>query len=46
MSPEERQLLQGMFDRMRPNASNFRDRDAEQLINTDSVRQQPYTPLT
>ena len=43
MSPEERQLLQGMFDRMRPNASNFRDREAEQLIN-DSVRQQPYAP--
>ena len=43
MSPEERQLLQGLFDRMRPNASNFRDREAEQLI-ADSVRQQPYAP--
>ena len=43
MSPEERQLLQGLFDRMRPNAGNFRDRDAEQLIS-DSVRQQPYAP--
>ena len=43
MSPEERQLLQGLFDRMRPNAGNFRDREAEQLIN-DAVRQQPYAP--
>jgi uncharacterized protein len=43
MSPEERQLLQGLFDRMRPNANNFRDREAEQLIN-EQVRSQPYAP--
>ena len=43
MSPEERQLLQGLFDRMRPSAGSFRDRDAEQLIN-ELVRQQPYAP--
>ena len=43
MSPEERQLLQGLFDRMRSSAGSFRDRDAEQLIS-DSVRQQPYAP--
>ena len=41
MSPEERQLLQGLFDRMRPNANNPRDREAEQLI-ADNMRQQPY----
>ena len=43
MSPEERQLLQGLFDRMRPSANNFRDREADQLIG-DAVRQQPYAP--
>ena len=43
MSPEERQLLQGLFDRMRNNSSGPRDREAEQMIS-DSVRQQPYAP--
>lgn len=43
MSPEERQLLQGLFDRMRSNANNPRDREAEQMI-ADNVRQQPYAP--
>ena len=43
MSPEERQLLQGLFDRMQSQANNPRDREAEQLI-TDNLRQQPYAP--
>ena len=43
MSPEERQLLQGLFDRMRGSANNPRDREAEQLI-ADNLRQQPYAP--
>ena len=43
MSPEERQLLQGVFDRMRNNASAPRDPDADRLI-ADNVRQQPYGP--
>jgi uncharacterized protein len=43
MSPEERQLLQGVFDRMRNNASAPRDSEADQLI-ADNVRQQPYSP--
>ena len=43
MSPEERQLLQGLFDRMRNASGNPRDREAESLI-ADNVRQQPYAP--
>ncbi len=43
MSPEERQLLQGLFDRMRGSANNPRDREAEALI-ADNLRQQPYAP--
>ncbi|WP_158810576.1 DUF2076 domain-containing protein [Beijerinckia sp. L45] len=43
MSPEERQLLQGLFDRMRSASGNTRDREAEAFIN-DNVRQQPYAP--
>ena len=43
MSPEERQLLQGLFDRMRSNANAPRDREAEQMI-ADNLRQQPYAP--
>ena len=43
MSPEERQLLQGLFDRMRSQGNNPRDREAEQMI-ADNVRQQPYAP--
>ena len=43
MSPEERQLLQGVFDRMRNNASAPRDPEADRLI-ADNVRQQPYGP--
>lgn len=43
MSPEERQLLQGLFDRMRNNAGTQRDAEAERMI-ADNVRQQPYAP--
>jgi hypothetical protein len=43
MSPEERQLLTGLFDRVRGAAANPRDREAEAFID-DSVRAQPYAP--
>ena len=43
MSPEERQMLAGLFDRIRAAAGSARDRDAEALIN-EAVRQQPYAP--
>jgi hypothetical protein len=43
MSPEERQLLQGLFDRIRGAAGTQRDREAEAFI-LDNVRQQPYAP--
>lgn len=43
MSPEERQLLEGVFNRMRTNASAPRDREADQMI-ADNVRSQPYSP--
>jgi hypothetical protein len=43
MSPEERQLLTGLFDRVRGAAANPRDREAEMLID-DAVRAQPYAP--
>jgi uncharacterized protein len=43
MTPEERQLLSGLFDRIRSAGSQPRDRDAEAFIG-DAVRQQPYAP--
>jgi hypothetical protein len=43
MSPEERQLLSELFERVRSQANAPRDRDAEALI-ADSVRAQPYAP--
>lgn len=43
MSPEERQLLSDLFDRVRGQANASRDRDAEALI-ADAVRAQPYAP--
>jgi hypothetical protein len=43
MSPEERQLLVGLFDRIRQNANNPRDPEAERFI-ADQVRAQPYAP--
>ena len=43
MSPEERQLLASLFDRVRSAGSTQRDADAESFIN-QSVRDQPYAP--
>jgi len=43
MSPEERQLLNGLFDRTRGAAANPRDKEAEALI-ADAVKTQPYAP--
>jgi hypothetical protein len=43
MSPEERQLLTGLFDRLRGAANNPRDKEAEALI-ADETRSQPYAP--
>ncbi len=41
MSPEERQLLTALFERVRNAAATPRDRDAEQLVE-QSTREQPY----
>lgn len=41
MSPEERQLLTSLFDRVRTAAATPRDRDAETLID-QATREQPY----
>jgi uncharacterized protein len=41
MSPEERQLLSNLFERIKGAANTPRDREAEAFIN-DAVRQQPY----
>ncbi|MEZ2130501.1 MULTISPECIES: DUF2076 domain-containing protein [unclassified Sinorhizobium] len=41
MSPEERQLLTALFDRVRTASATPRDRDAEALIDQSS-REQPY----
>ena len=41
MSPEERQLLTGLFDRVRTASATPRDPDAEALIQ-QSTRDQPY----
>ena len=43
MSPEERQLLASLFDRVRGASSTQRDADAEAFIN-QAVRDQPYAP--
>jgi hypothetical protein len=43
MSPEERQLLASLFDRVRSAAGTQRDADAETFIN-QSVHDQPYAP--
>jgi hypothetical protein len=43
MTPEERQLLSALFDRMRGVADQPRDREAEAFI-ADALRQQPYAP--
>jgi hypothetical protein len=43
MSPEERQMLTDLFERVRGQANAPRDRDAEALI-ADAIRTQPYAP--
>jgi uncharacterized protein len=43
MSPEERQLLTGLFDRIRGAANTARDQEAEALIQ-DATKAQPYAP--
>jgi len=43
MSPEERQMLADLFERVRSQANAPRDRDAESFIG-DAVRAQPYAP--
>lgn len=43
MTPDERQLLAGLFDRVRDAANSPRDRDADTFIQ-DAVRSQPYAP--
>ncbi|MCI0465595.1 MAG: DUF2076 domain-containing protein [Beijerinckiaceae bacterium] len=43
MSPEERELLTGLFDRIRGAANTPRDQDAETLIQGET-RAQPYAP--
>lgn len=41
MSPEERQLLTALFDRVRTASTTPRDREAEELVDR-AVREQPY----
>ncbi len=41
MSPDERQLLAGLFDRTRAASANPRDKEAEAFI-AEAVREQPY----
>jgi uncharacterized protein len=43
MSPEERNLLTGLFDRLRGAAATPRDQEAETLIQ-DATKAQPYAP--
>jgi hypothetical protein len=43
MSPEEHQLLTGLFDRIRSAATTPRDQEAEALIQ-DATKAQPYAP--
>ena len=43
MTPDERQLITGLFDRMRQTGAVEKDRDAEGLIR-DGVRQMPDAP--
>ncbi|MEJ0095869.1 MAG: DUF2076 domain-containing protein [Methylocella sp.] len=43
MSPEERQLLTGLFERIQSAAANPRDKEAEAFIQ-DAVRALPYAP--
>ena len=43
MTPEERQMLSGLFERINAAGSTPRDREAESFIN-DAVRAVPFSP--
>jgi hypothetical protein len=43
MTPEERQLLTELFDRVRSASGNHRDPEAEAFI-AEQIRAQPYAP--
>ncbi len=43
MTPEERKVIGGIFDRLREAASQPRDPEAERFI-ADRIREQPYAP--
>jgi hypothetical protein len=43
MTPEERQMLAGLFERVNANSGATRDAEAEAFIN-DAVRAAPFTP--
>ena len=43
MTPDERQMISGLFDRMRQQGAIEKDRDAEALIR-DTIRQMPDAP--
>ena len=43
MSPEERQLLAGLFERTKSAAVNPRDQEAERFIN-EQIKGQPAAP--
>ena len=43
MTPEERQMLAGLFERVKANGSAARDAEAETFIN-DAVREAPFAP--
>jgi uncharacterized protein len=43
MTPEERQMLEGLFERIKANGSQPRDAQAESFIN-DAVRAAPFAP--
>ena len=43
MTPEERQMLAGLFERIKANGSAPRDAEAESFIN-DAVRTSPFAP--
>ena len=43
MTPEERKVIGGIFDRLHDAASQPRDPEAERYI-ADRIREQPYAP--
>ncbi len=43
MTPQERDVIAGIFDRLKPAANQPRDPEAEQFI-ADRLREQPYAP--